>query len=174
MNSHRNNLPSVGDVFGSLTVESVTRKTRGYQVSCRCVCGKTINIGASRLMSDASGIKRSCGERQCNRRWKNPVGPAMRLWDGYVEVCVNRRWKCEHRLIMEQHLGRTLRSTEHVHHINGIKTDNRISNLEVQHVGKHVQTHASTLAEMRRLRQENVLLKERLASLIDREESATT
>lgn len=47
----------------------------------------------------------------------------------------------EHRLIVEQNIGRVLTEDEHVHHINGKRDDNRIDNLEIMTREEHGRLH---------------------------------
>jgi len=54
-----------------------------------------------------------------------------------------------HRWIMEQVLGRTLLSTEHVHHRNGDPLDNRIENLEVLTASVHMRLHKQRYSDIK-------------------------
>lgn len=58
--------------------------------------------------------------------WDHPMA-SMRNQTGYV---------LEHRLKMAEHLGRPLRKTETVHHIDGDRTNNALENLQLRQ-GKH-------------------------------------
>ena len=55
--------------------------------------------------------------------------------NGYILLTVQKDYVVksilEHRHVMQQHLGRDLLDGENVHHINGVRSDNRISNLEL-------------------------------------------
>lgn len=88
----------------------------------------------------------SPGARSCSG-CRVLVGPLNPRWKGgrtihkkgYVMVYVpdhptttkKNPYVMEHRLVMEETLGRTLFPEESVHHINGVKNDNRASNLEL-------------------------------------------
>lgn len=71
-------------------------------------------------------VKQLAGEGWISHGYRCvPVPPELRhLTNGETQIG-------ERRLVMAIHLGRPLHADEVVHHINGIRTDNRIENLEL-------------------------------------------
>lgn len=74
----------------------------------------------------------------------NFKGGRITTKQGYINVLVeqgdalgeamqnNKGYVLEHRLVMARQLGRPLRNSETVHHINGVRDDNRPDNLQLR------------------------------------------
>lgn len=74
--------------------------------------------------------------------------PKKRIQRGYIHLYKpensmsnNTGYVYEHRILMSEFLGRPLLKNELVHHINEIKTDNRIQNLQIVTRSEHRAIH---------------------------------
>ena len=116
----------------------------------------------------AKAVGRLCMTREplftgnCRHQHPNWRGGRRITSHGYIRVLVGT--DCpgadgeghifEHRLVMQEALGRPLRDDEVVHHINGIKTDNRLENLTVMTRVEHNEHHKRRRQMARRSREE--------------------
>lgn len=122
-----------GKIFGNLTAIERVQQESGVLWKFLCSCGKEkimqpySVINGDVVSCGCYNINKSIGSN--NKRW---VGGIVKTKNGYIkERVAPGKYKFQHRLVMENFLGRKLYTGETVHHINGNKTDNRIENLEL-------------------------------------------
>lgn len=134
------------NIYCSKACHDASQRKEQVQRTCE-VCGTVFALKPSTAATNAG---RFCSKR-CEgvSRRKHPLErehngkPALLDAHGYVKVwdpthaTHHSGWVLEHRLVVEQILGRALTPDEHVHHLNGDKTDNRPENLAVLSPGAH-------------------------------------
>ena len=125
-----------------------------------------------------TGLCLSCHVRNTNANYQPPRGERSWAWKGgritdhygyiklkidpddfFYQMATKKGYVREHRLVMAKHLGRNLHSWEIIHHLNGIKDDNRIENLKLCSTDGH---NAATY-----LHEEIKRLKKRIKELED-------
>jgi len=104
-----------------------------------------------------------------------PKGPAHPFWKGGIKksngyILIKKPehpfsycngYVPEHRLVMEEKLGRYLTKQEDIHHINGNRSDNRIENLVIITRYHHSQIHnGKKKAKFSKLDDKNFLISE--------------
>ena len=101
------------------------------QIAC-LECGKEFFISPCR-----KGSQKFCSA-ECYSIFQRLDNPS-----GYVRITVDGKRVREHRWLVERSIGRKLLPSEHVHHINRDKSDNRLENLAVLDWHEHGRLHGS-------------------------------
>ena len=110
---------------------------------CQCGCGNFAKVGRKFI----NGHNRKFEGGFLNPSWK---GGKVKDKSGHIYIlkpdhpfCNRDKYVPEHRLIMEEYLGRYLTKNEFVHHINEIPYDNRIENLQILTNNEHNKLHST-------------------------------
>jgi len=151
-------------------------QTKNEHVYIEVKCPECRKIKMQRRSSYNRGLNllcRSCGSRSGMLK-RGRIGRKIDSQSGYILVMVHPNdpmrimthkdgWCLEHRIIMARYIGRPLLKSEFVHHKNGIKSDNRIENLEL--ISRQDHSILNKLCAHCELRKEIRLLKWQIGEL---------
>jgi len=115
----------------------IKERKSSFQIAKEINCGRQTVLNYLEKFKikrrNISESKKGMMKAEKNSNWKNGISYSM---IGYKRIYVpnhpyafNNKYVLEHRSVMEKHLGRYLKPEEVVHHINGVKNDNRLENL---------------------------------------------
>jgi hypothetical protein len=102
---------------------------------CKFQKSKTPCVDCKKLVSPRSPRCASCANKirpQTSRTGlTNQSGYVLERRVGHPRAKKSGHYVWQHHLVMEDHIGRYLLDGENVHHLNGVRDDNRIENLEL-------------------------------------------
>jgi endogenous inhibitor of DNA gyrase (YacG/DUF329 family) len=134
----------LGGVFCSR--KCLADSQRKLPVIKQCLtCGKELRLKpsqasiqyCSKACEGAARMKRPLDRMHNGRPARKDVHGYVLIYEPSHPNTSQKGWQYEHRVVVEGVLGRILRSDEHVHHINGIKDDNRPGNLVAMDQNDH-------------------------------------
>jgi hypothetical protein len=84
-----------------------------------------------------------------NPNWK---GGRRKSHNGYIYIFVGtdnpladkRGYAAEHRIVADRKIRRPLLTSEHIHHLNGVRSDNRMKNIQIETNSTHAALHVKT------------------------------
>ena len=161
-------LPNGSKVFYSRRINCTSNRDRGRDkvpVSCgRCNKERIVDLDALKahmkdLTRKGTGYCRKCLYIFKTKKQVKSSRGYILIYANHLSTDEQEQYKSmfdrkycyvpEHRLIMARHLKRPLLSNEVVHHLNGVKTDNRLTNLELVTPSSHPAENAATMDRLR-------------------------
>lgn len=128
----------------SPTVYQRSKKRKGSSIFCSKKCTNKFNSERQKGSKNSFYGKKHTKEFiEKFRKSVTKTGKSKNA-NGYITINVCENYPngiLEHRKIVQDHIGRELSSNEIVHHINGIRDDNRIENLQIMTPSEHTKLH---------------------------------